>query len=236
MMGNKDDERARYDFISYVKTKRWTLNGRIGTGGVTQARFNYDRGIVALAFAGSFAADENNSGFQAEAAVRLRDTTLEAKVQGPTLALSYSQALAASSAVGTELLFSPVTDTSRLRFVGAFGNQESTGSLISSYSTGHGADQLHVAFVRQVARNLDFGVGTELSYEPKNKTWASLFRFGYQFKTDRGSMTKATIDSTGTVTAMMEESLSEAAAVTFSAKVNYPKNTADFGIGLNFSV
>jgi hypothetical protein len=236
MMGNKDEERSRYEFISYAQTKNWTLNGRIGTGGMTQARVSYEKGMFFSSFMGVFSEDEQRNHWQADAGLKFSDSTIEAKLQGPAIGLAYTQAIIKHFTLGTEIFFSPIQDAARLKFVSVAGNKETSGTWTTSYSTGLQGDQVGVNYTRRVIRNLDMNVGTEIGFEPKNKSWSTNLKFGYLFKLDNGGTVRGSLDSNYSVATVVEEPLSDMMMVTFSGKVNVPKNIYDIGVGINLSM
>jgi len=141
------------DTILYLLSKQkknWLLNGRIGTGGMTSARLNYERGMFVAGVHGQFAEDENRTGWEADGGVKFSDCTFEAKIAGPSLGLAYTQAIMQHFTVGTEISFSPLQDAARLKFVGVAGNKETTGAWTSIISTAPVSDSLSLNSTRRI--------------------------------------------------------------------------------------
>jgi len=234
MTGHKDDERSRFDVAPFVKAGNWHLHGKVGTAGAMSSRVMYDRGKFFGIWSGQYSSDETRSGFTVECGYKFATATIEAKMQGAAFGVSLTKSIMRNWVLGSEYFYSPPNDVSRSKIVSAMGSKTGSGVFATSFATGLGSHQLNAHYMREVIKSLDVGVTSEFTFKPRERAWSSLFRAGYQYKpVESQMMVKGAVDSGGGLMMMIDEQLSEAMTAQFAAKVSYPDNTWDFGIGLN---
>jgi len=136
--------------------------------------------------------------------------------------------------MGCELFYSPLNGASRLKWLGKHEDKEASSTTVLGLSTGIGPDQLSVNYTKSVLKNLEVIAGIDISHGDREK-WSSVYKLGYNIKSDN-TVVKGLLDSTYKVVCFVEEPLNEAMIVQFSAKMDFPKNIYDFGLGVMTSM
>jgi len=234
--GDKDDERSLYGFTSFLKTTNWMFNGRWSTGGMTRAVAQYERGMLSASLSGQFSEDEKKTGWEADAAITRGDMCLQGKIQGPTLGISYTQPIWPNYSMGCEYFYSPLSGGSRIKWLGRRENPDGGSTSVVTYATGIGPSpsQLSFCYTRAIFKTLDVTTALDISRDTKDRI-TSVYKIGYNMKSENMSV-KGVVDSTLKVVAMIDEPLSEAFMLQFSAKMDFPKNVYDFGVGVMMSM
>jgi len=237
MTGKKDDERALYMFTAFLKTKFWLLTSTASSK-VTRASVQYERGWFAGKMSGQFATDERKTAWEADATVSKGDTCLQAKFQPPAYGFSYTQPISSAYAIGAEMMLSLMASTARLKWVGKHENKPANSTTTVSYATGIGPDGVAINYTKGLLDNLDVITELDMAYSTKNKNWESVYKFGYNLKSDKtgGGSVKALVTSAGQVLCLTEQPLSDMAILQICGKINYPKNIYDFGFGVMMSM
>jgi len=233
--GEKDDEHSLYGYTAYVRTDNWTVNSRWTTSGVVRGMAQYERGAFSASASGQFATDDKKCAWEADAALSKWDFCLQGKIQGPSLGLAYTQPITSKFSVGTEFFISPLaptTSNTRLKLLGKHENAAANSTAVIGLTTGIGPNQLNINYTKSVLKNLDFVTGLDVTHNPKDKQWSSVYKLGYSLKTPENSTLRGLVDSTFKVVCMVEEPLSEVVMFQMSAKIDFPKNEYDIGFGL----
>jgi len=195
----------------------------------------YETGTVSLTASGQFSADERKTAFESDAAITKNDWCFQAKLQGPAIGFSYTQPVLPQYSMGSEFYFSPMNGLSRLKWIGKHENKEDNSVATLGLSTGLGPDQISLNYTKEIMKNLDFSAALDVSRESEKKTWASVFKFGYNWKSAQTSI-RGYIDSTLKTISVIEEPLNEMVSLQASVKIDYLKNNYDFGIGATINV
>eukprot|EP01125_Pyxidicula_operculata_P020806 TRINITY_DN779_c0_g1_i2.p1 TRINITY_DN779_c0_g1~~TRINITY_DN779_c0_g1_i2.p1 ORF type:complete len:279 (-),score=58.83 TRINITY_DN779_c0_g1_i2:125-961(-) len=168
--GEKDEERSLYAYNAMLSMGNWLFNGRIGTGGTLRSYIGYNGGDpsgksgVNGHISGQFSPD-GRSMLEGELSYSKYDFTLQGKFQGPTLGVSYTQAISKLFSGGVELFWSPLNDSVRLKYVGRRQDKEAGNTATLAYTTGIGPDQLVATYTQELTQRLDVTTELDLGYE-----------------------------------------------------------------------
>jgi len=237
---------AAYSFTSYLKTERWLLNGRMGTGG-TRAKISYENGGFSASAQGNFADDPNKNHLEMECNYKIHDMSMELKTSDfIAYGASYTQPITESLGMGFEV-YSTIDDKSRLKVVGVHSAKEC--QTVGTWSTGLGPDQVSLSYLQKVNPHLTLLTSADFSYgsdrQSKIKDWVSVLKLGYNYScrdeeglpaTALPPSIRACADSSYNIAVSMEEPMSEALQLQLTAKVNPVTDDYDFGFGFTVSM
>lgn len=247
--GKPAGDTSAYSFTSYLKSDRWLLNGRMGTGG-TRAKISYENGPLSASLQGNFADDPSKNHMELDCTYNFRDMCIQLKSSDfVAYGICYTQPVTDTVGMGLEV-YSTLDDRSRLKVVGQHTATDKQNQTILTWSTGLGPDQVTVSYLQKVNSHLSLLTSADFSFgadkQTKVKDWVSVLKVGYNYTCrDDGEQLppnafppsiRACADSTGNISVFMEEPMSEALGLAISAKVNPITDDYDFGFGFTVSM
>jgi len=155
--------------------------------------------------------------------------------------ISYTQPISNGLGFGGEVYISPFQDKGRLKFMGRADSDDKKDSVLGTFTTGMGPDQLSIGYLRKFTPSLNFLAVSDFSFDQTAKTGTkltSVLKVGYQFKSELPGtpVARALLDTSGNVACVLEDAFSETMQLTVTAKMNYFKNLYDFGFGILVSI
>jgi len=225
--GKKDDERAQYLFGTHLGVNNWIFGCRWSPG-VTQFNATYDKGRFHSRLQGQFAEQETKTGYEFELGLTQSDMCAQLKWQGPMVGVNYTQPVWPGYSVGLEYQYGIHNGMSRLKCIGKRESKKSDAATFASFTNiSNGANQYSFSYVRPYSKNLDLITGLDLS--SSEKKWSSLYKLGYNFKGEHGTV-MGLWDSTLKVMCLVSEQLPDAPfSAQFCCKIDYASNAYEIG-------
>lgn len=216
---------ATYDLSATYATQKVVLASRLGHTGDLQARCNFVlTPRLQMRLSPQLVSKPHESSLMAEIDYKGDDFSAQFKMGNASIyGLSYLQSVTPTLALGSEIMHAGRRGMTVATYAARYSSENSVGTL--QYMSHDASTTL--SYTQRV--NDKVNLATELTVIPSQR--ASVMTFGYEVRL-RQSALKAMIDSSGTVSASIEEMLQHGPVIQILADLNHKKRDYKFGIGL----